>query len=755
MSRWLSNVHNLLEKLDGTVEEVIEDQREEDVKNLDSILAKRGLKDDVVEDEPLYMQEINIDPADGAKEAEVEAQNSTSLESREFNTKEIKDKENTESKPKAEKPTSTEDFEAESAVKEDNQDSKSIQEETNDQTLEDEVILESDFEKKVVETSSKDIEVFGSETDERSEAEATPVEEQEAPSTEKTTEVLHNSIPVSSQSVTPTSNISEQKYKEMLANVGELQRETKTLRRHVVSLNKQLESAESELEAQRIELSQAGDRLEANRKKAKEEKEKLISQHSSLVKTIQQEKDQLLNEIKARHQQQLEELQQVVRESDEKRMQEGGDWTKELENTIERERELVRKLALVEDEKSTLLSQISTLQSQYDRVQSRLDSISQTADNAMMREREAEDKLDMALSMHARQLNQRQSREADLERTIAELSASLASLPSSLLSDDAEGDTAAGASTVIQLKNQVHLLEEELENTKAQLSSEKQRVVIMQHELRDMSKERTLEATSARSKQHQFDRQIADMSLQISKLQSSLRQAKKSEGIDAGKSGAVYGESGEVAELTEQVVRQQEKIAQATSENAALRNRLQVALERANKAERTVESVEASTERDVESGNYGDLSSDGDGIRRRRRRNEISIRSAINLSSQNKNTERIGKAIDSLDNFSVQTGKYLRYNPLARGGFILYLIMLHAWTFVVLFFHAHKFETIHGDFGAGHQLSPGPHALMQQSNPAIFKQVVTSKVETSNSTSRLVVQDSAAIEDGGEEKQGS
>lgn len=50
------------------------------------------------------------------------------------------------------------------------------------------------------------------------------------------------------------------------------------------------------------------------------------------------------------------------------------------------------------DEKSTLLSQISTLQSQYDRVQSRLDSISQTADNAIMREREAEGELSFGMS---------------------------------------------------------------------------------------------------------------------------------------------------------------------------------------------------------------------------------------------------------------------------------------------------------------------------------------------------------------------
>jgi outer membrane murein-binding lipoprotein Lpp len=60
------------------------------------------------------------------------------------------------------------------------------------------------------------------------------------------------------------------------------------------------------------------------------------------------------------------------------------------------------------DEKSTLLSRVSSLQAQQAALENRLDSISQTADNAMEREREAEDRLDAALSIHARQLTQRQ-----------------------------------------------------------------------------------------------------------------------------------------------------------------------------------------------------------------------------------------------------------------------------------------------------------------------------------------------------------
>ena len=65
----------------------------------------------------------------------------------------------------------------------------------------------------------------------------------------------------------------------------------------------------------------------------------------------------------------------------------------------------------------------------------------------------------------------------------------------------------------------------------------------------------------------------------------------------------------------------------------------------------------------------------------------------------------------------------MRRNPLARAGFIVYLLMIHTWTFLLLFFHAHSVE-IH-DFGA--ESAPhGPHSLMQQQiNPA---DVVEAKV---------------------------
>jgi hypothetical protein len=62
------------------------------------------------------------------------------------------------------------------------------------------------------------------------------------------------------------------------------------------------------------------------------------------------------------------------------------------------------------EEKSTYLSQVTTLQGQQEMLGSRLESLTQTADSAMEREREAEERLDAALSVHAKQISQRQVR---------------------------------------------------------------------------------------------------------------------------------------------------------------------------------------------------------------------------------------------------------------------------------------------------------------------------------------------------------
>jgi hypothetical protein len=268
-----------------------------------------------------------------------------------------------------------------------------------------------------------------------------------------------------------------------------------------------------------------------------------------------------------------------------------------------------------------------------------------------------------------------------------------------------------------------------------------------------VSKERTDESSAAHARQLQNDRKIADMSVTISRLQATIRDSRQASFGDSKDSvySSDHGErSARINSLSEQVLKQQETIARSKSEILALKNRLNVAVARADKAEESLSSLQDLDDL-YDRMEAAPLSASSRTTMRNRsgRASSASIRSAINMNpGQGDKRGKIGNAIDAVDSFSVQTGKclyivlyaaawmttnhlvspyivsprstsllaqgkYLRSNPLARAGFLLYLFLIHLWTFALFIFHAHGFETVHGDFGGGVGVPHGPHALMQ------------------------------------------
>jgi hypothetical protein len=233
-----------------------------------------------------------------------------------------------------------------------------------------------------------------------------------------------------------------------------------------------------------------------------------------------------------------------------------------------------------------------------------------------------------------------------------------------------------------------------------------------------MSKQSTQEASAAHARQLQHDRQIADLTVTISKLESSLRDAERSSsGITENEKANKDDDpdmANQVKLLSEEVLRLREKVANQNSESVAMRNRLKAAVDRAAKAEDELTEarmVRSAGNMDIEIGAPNGMS------RRRRGADQAgpSIRSVMRLEpGQGEGKEQIGKVVDALDSFAVSSGKMMRRNPLARAGFIVYLLLIHVWTFILIFFHAHNFESVHGDFGAGVSVPHGPHALMQQ-----------------------------------------
>jgi hypothetical protein len=341
MSRWLASVNSLLEKLDGTVEEAIDEQRDNDQEgeDFDSILAKRGLSE---ADEVQFVEESG------------EGDNVESEE--------------TQEEEQSEDHSSVVVVEGEESEGSNSTDAVIVE---NDQPVNEETNTLADATEKSVEASETEsmthrndlnedcvpgsVGPNGQHLSDPSENVALPQDKQPVDRTKKSEKLNSNKlIPrtpqlhITSLSPAPSSMISEPEFKQAILDSREAQKETRTLRRHVVSLNKQLETAESELDAQRFELQQAGDRLEKDRKKYKEEKEMLIAKQLEEVKALKKQHDQVLADVKTLHQEEIQKIQLQLKSAEEQRMQEGGSMTVELQNTLQREQELLRRMALME-----------------------------------------------------------------------------------------------------------------------------------------------------------------------------------------------------------------------------------------------------------------------------------------------------------------------------------------------------------------------------------------------------------------------
>lgn len=95
------------------------------------------------------------------------------------------------------------------------------------------------------------------------------------------------------------------------------------------------------------------------------------------------------------------------------------------------------------------------------------------------------------------------------------------------------------------------------------------------------------ETSAAHARQLQNDRKVADLSLTLSRLQSNVRENKDIHGRPSQHDPAEEDNEKnlQIASLSEQILRQQEKNGNTTSEISALKSRLRAALSRAESAE--------------------------------------------------------------------------------------------------------------------------------------------------------------------------
>lgn len=494
--------------------------------------------------------------------------------------------------------------------------------------------------------------------------------------------------------------------------------EAQSLRKHVLQLNTELEHAETEVQAQREELQRAAERMERDRMKHNEDREDLMDEHEEEVESQKEHYEQQLVVLKEQYEEQIEELEERLSKLDEKLAQEGGDWTKELEDSVQREREAIKKLSETKTENAALKSSLSKIQTQQDALQVKVENLTQALQVANERERQAEDNLDAAKSIHTRQLGQRQSREAELERTISDLGAALNLARQREKHAVSELRAAKKIETSLNFKEEFEATLDELESIRVQFMMETQRCNALKTELKELSIERQEEASDTHERQRHYDREVADLRAQLNRMQQSSKSiilsAVDSENDPSDTVMTLVKEAEknqqQLTEMSDQLFKQQRLFERSKSEILALKGRVIAEKARADNAETALTVAQSSSNTfDVEDGvgtAYGGAMmrrrfKGGRGNRGKTTNKARSIRSALDLGPGrvSENMETVAMTVDAVDSFVLDTGGLLRQEPLARLFFLFYLFILHLWSFCLVIFHAHSYEQVHGDLG--------------------------------------------------------
>jgi hypothetical protein len=765
MSRWLRNVNALLENLDNQVEETVEEHRfnrtineaarkssdidgnggdavaaavegllQEEAQGVDDILAKRGLLggggDDDEEKEDAGGTNDDVAPGDSENLADESgnALNETVYEDASENELQSPPGKVSKSNDPRDEGKGESEADAEAGFigeRGDAVESTVGESSGNDDEEKKEIMAISSSMEKVVPSSDNQTHDDGGST--------------KAPSSANFGTALRNHLGGIVPSSPAAPLLSKNAAVVAATDGGGSLKELRKLRRHVLQLNSDLESAEREIEAQRQELDRAASRMERDRSRHKQEKEASDASHKAEIVALTASQERIIRQLKDTNDMALREMESRVSRAEQQRAQEGGERDADLADALERERLAVMAASRLQEEMATLNERIESLTSETLRLDTRLENVTSQMELASGRERNAEEQLDKALSLHARQLGVRQKRESELERTVTDLAAALVQAKNKIEATmKAEinlggGDASQGACNNPDEEENILDLKDEIENLRAQVILERRRCATLHEELQDLSKEQTDELSVSHSKQREYERTISDLTTTITKLNMRLAMPQDigddenaRDFISSSSGGQYSGDDKketdhlrkQIASLSEKIVEQQSRIDSGRGEISTMKNRLQSALVRAETAEKSLEGANQQlTMMDIPASS-GHSSADeelGLPVRRKRRSGfhktskVESIRSALGLHPGRFPSdgwqEMIASLLDTFDTLSVDLGSHFRHYPMSRLAFMMYLLVLHMWAFFLLVYHAHA----QGDVGGEH----GPEAMMR------------------------------------------
>lgn len=163
-------------------------------------------------------------------------------------------------------------------------------------------------------------------------------------------------------------------------------------------------------------------------------------------------------------------------------------------------------------------------------------------------------------------------------------------------------------------------------------------------------------------KQNKHDRQVAELTLQLSRTQQQTNAeygSSNKDSTDSSKNSAeVHDLRNQIKELSEEILKTREKFGGSSSEIATLKSRLRAANDRAEKAEKDLEDALAVESADSYDRMERALPQAGSSMRRRGagkapRSGAATISGAMHLPKD----QKIVKGVDAIDSFSMSTGK--------------------------------------------------------------------------------------------------
>ena len=726
MSRWLKNVNALLENLDNQVEETVEEHRfnrtlddaadadgeggvvgdsSEEAQGVEDILAKRGLlsqEDDETADDNANVIGAKIDSTVAASYDKSE------------------DPANNDEKIKGE----GEHSEANSAAVKDEEETKSDSD-AKEETMAGESVSQSEADA-VADANNRGEEAEETHTPPgvQKKSDAETAKQQQSPSAPSSSNIAGGTI-------SPNSN------NNSTINAASM-KELRKLRRHVLQLNADLESSEREIEAQRQELDRAASRMERDRSRHKQEKESHDASHKAEIAALTVSHERALQQLKDTNEAILQDMEARVKRAEQQRAEEGGERDAELAYALERERGAIATASRLQEEKSTIDERMATLTTDISRLETRLEHATSQMELASERERNAEEQLDKALSLHAKQLGVRQKRESELEQTVANLGAALVVAKNKVeagMRIDLDNTAKEGIFKEDEdLKDHLQDAEDEIETLRAQLSLERQRCSTLHSELQDLSKEQADELSGAHARQRQYERKISDLTTLVSRRSMRSHVNDSLEDIDLSDErctsttdlqhpGDEKKETDhlkkQIASLSEKIFEQQSKIDRSRAEISTMKNRLQAAVRRADAAEKSLEDTNQRLIMMAAPSNAGlalsgTMSSTDEEMGRKprhrrvptrrgfQRRSQVeSIRSALGLHHGRLPAggcqEGMAQLLDTVDTITIDLGGHFRHSPISRLAFIGYLVILHMWAFFLIVYHAHAQGTVGGD----------------------------------------------------------